>query len=53
MKRKKKSTEELKYEKERDKDQWTLALEQINSKIDLLVDGQNRLLEKLEREVEA
>ena len=50
MKRKKKSTEELKYETERDKDQWTLALEQINSKIDLLLGGQKILQEKLDRE---
>lgn len=51
--KKQNSPDELQYEKEHDKDQWTLALEQINAKVDLLVAGQKIIHEKLEREVQA
>jgi hypothetical protein len=38
---------ELKYEKEaQDKDQWTQVIEQINSKIDLPVDGYSQGIER-------
>lgn len=49
MKKRTKPSEELQYAPEQIRDQYTMVLERIDSKIDLLIAGQNDLNERMEK----